>query len=1739
MNKTLRFSDSPSDSPPKPLLLSQGPLRHLFLVPSPIYNHAEHLRAEFIVATPGHANGDGEVEDPPSVEGLVANFLAYVARKVENSAGDRSVNRRVLHCFLCQFEADLLHGNDIHAIAATLPGDQGSKVTLIQHYYDALSTAGHVIQCHESNLLRAVKAGEAKVFPIFGGQGNNEFYFSEIREMYTTYRYLLQDFMTFMNQHLKVLSQLPKAKKAHSRGLEPLQWLHNPDEEPDTEYLLAAPLSFPLIGLLQLAQYSLTCRILGTSPGGLRKSFKGLAGHSQGVVSAVAVSQADTWESFFEAAKTALTLLFWIGLRSQQAFPQTAIAPSLIKESINAGEGSPTPMLSVRELPEDVLQQQINDTNHFLPPDKRVGIALFNGANNFVVSGTPTSLCGLNSRLRKMKAIPGLDQARVPFRERKLSFTNAFLPITAPFHSPYLLPASGLITEDVSSIVISKEELMVPVYSTEDGKDLRSIKEANVVPELIRMITFTPLHWKAATTFPNATHILDFGPGSALGIGFLTQKLKDGRGVRIISSTSMDGHGSNTQMGSKEEIFDRNPDHPVKYGPDWLTQHGPRARRNKVGQPYIDTKFSRLLGLPPFMVAGMTPCTVPWDFVAATMNAGYHIELAGGGYYNASCFANAIRKIVGAVAPGRGVTLNLIYVNPSAISWQIPLIRQLRAENIPIEGLTIGAGVPTLEVATEYIRTLGLRHIAFKPGSVESIYKVIEIARSNPDFPVILQWTGGRGGGHHSFEDFHQPLVQTYSKIRDCPNIVLVAGSGFGGAEDTYPYLTGTWASSMDHAPMPFDGILFGSRMMTAKEAHTSRQVKQAIVDAEGIDDSQWEETYKGPAGGVMTVLSEMREPIHKLATRGVRFWAELDKTIFSLDRSKRVAALQDKREYIIKKLNDDFQKVWFGRSKDGEAVEIEEMSYSEVLYRLAELLYIKSQSRWIDDSYKALLADFVRRVEERFAIKSKPSLVQRVSEILDPRTLIAQTIEEYPGCSEQLLSAQDAQYLLALCQRRGQKPVPFIPALDENFEYWFKKDSLWQSEDIDAVVGQDVGRTCILQGPVAVKYSRVVDQPIKDILDGVCAAYLQKMVGITAESNSDLAIEHPVKSSMEEVDFNQRGISVRYSETAITISIQTSQECPSTLPHVDSWFNVLAGGVSTWRQMLFTARTIVQGKNVVDNPIKRLFAPTWDIEVTIECPDEPAKTVVRLRERLGSEHQFSGSIEVRAITEKNIQLEMFEHRNALASPIALRLYFMYCPEFYYAPIQEVMEQRNDRIKDFYWGLWFGEDERPPRDSSLALQFRGGSFTIKEQEVADFVYAVRNTNEAYVTTAGKSNYAPMDFAIKAAWKGMTTPLFLVDGDLTNLIHLSNGFRLLPGAGQLKVGDVLETSSCVNAIQNLPTGKVVEVRSTLTKKGSSIMQITSRFLYRGIYSDYDKTFERKEEIPLVLHLRSVRDIKLLQSREWLHFYDPNIDLRNQTLKFRLESRMQFENKHDFRSIETYGKVLFMSSTGDDLLEIGRIEYCADHSVGNPVMDFLSRHASPIEQPHMFDTAVPLNENTALSFQAPASNEQYAEVSGDFNPIHVSRVFSSYVRLQGTITHGMYSSASVRNLAEVWAAENDVRLMRSFDCTFDDVILPNDHIDVNIWHVGMISGRKIVRVEATRNGTARVLTATAEVEQPASAYIFTGQGSQVQGMGMNLYAQYEVARKIWDRADKFLLEKYGMLLSTCHVCIYQGC
>lgn len=66
------------------------------------------------------------------------------------------------------------------------------------------------------------------------------------------------------------------------------------------------------------------------------------------------------------------------------------------------------------------------------------------------------------------------------------------------------------------------------------GADLRELT-TSVTRSLCEQVFSLPIQWTKATAFPEtATHAIDFGPGGLSGIGGLTARNLDGRGVRVM-----------------------------------------------------------------------------------------------------------------------------------------------------------------------------------------------------------------------------------------------------------------------------------------------------------------------------------------------------------------------------------------------------------------------------------------------------------------------------------------------------------------------------------------------------------------------------------------------------------------------------------------------------------------------------------------------------------------------------------------------------------------------------------------------------------------------------------------------------------------------------------------------------------------------------------------------------------------------------------------------------------------------------------------------------------------------------------------------------------------------------------------------------------------------------------------------------------------------------------------------------
>jgi hypothetical protein len=187
----------------------------------------------------------------------------------------------------------------------------------------------------------------------------------------------------------------------------------------------------------------------------------------------------------------------------------------------------------------------------------------------------------------------------------------------------------------------------------------------------------------------------------------------------------------------------------------------------------------------------------------------------------------------------------------------------------------------------------------------------------------------------------------------------------------------------------------------------------------------------------------------------GTRLWRDFDRRYFRASgksKKEREILIRRNKKEIAKALNENFQKVYFATKSNGDIVELYEMTYAEVLRRMIALMYVPN--RWLDVTYRDMVQTFLERVHERFLppSSSSSSVPDFSSSSKESPTKI---LENYlnnvvPRSKTQLVLLEDVDFFLQVC-RKG-KPVPFVPVIDGDLESWFKKDSLWYSEDLDAV---------------------------------------------------------------------------------------------------------------------------------------------------------------------------------------------------------------------------------------------------------------------------------------------------------------------------------------------------------------------------------------------------------------------------------------------------------------------------------------------------------------------------------------------------------------------------------------------------------------------------------------------------------------------------------------------------------------
>ncbi|KAJ1828976.1 fatty acid synthase alpha subunit Lsd1 [Coemansia sp. RSA 2599] len=1678
--------------------------------------------------------------------------------------------------------------------------------------------------------------------------------FDEICQLVDTYRPLAASFVATMSEFLCQEAADLQVAHLYPRGFSLMTWVSG-GKRPTNAYLNSAPVMWPLVGLAQLVRYVVLYKTLNLTPRQMLERTKVLAGHSHGVAVAGAIAMAGDESQLIAASKTALGTLLLAGCLPQMAIPQPHALPTQQQQQpsdkAEADDiGVPSSMIIVDGVARYITEHVLGKYNDYHKGNAaaQIHIAMSNTDTSFVVSGSTTWLSQFVKIVQsKAAASADGDQENVPFIKRKPQVALKYLPgSVGACHSPHMAPVlSRHLDYARQKGWVFDTAAMLAAVCAPDGKcaDIRSLGSSDDPTASIAEYMYTrPVEWPAAMGLSEISCVLDMTSGdeqfqlSKLCLRRCTRQILLGRGVPLVcvDRVSMPS-ASDAVLRPRSVLYSSTALADLGPADNWQCQYGARLVRTGLadtsssssnmdrgsaatGRLYVKNKLLQLFkGLPPVFVGGMFPTTASQDLVVAAARAGFLAEFDIGHIDDRSKLKIQIADLASRLPRGHPIALSgcgASLADAKKWQWQLDAVLELRkTHGLCIAGLGMQNGViPEVSEAAGFIAQMqqaGLGFIALRPMTAKQIGQVLAIAQQQPDFPVLLQWMGGRSGGRHSFDEFHTTIMAAYAAVRASANVYLVAGAGLGDAQGAASFLTGAWAVEYGaRSHMPFDAVMLRSRLMAARESGVAAEIKQLVVQARGLDPGDIMSLHNADlSAGVVSILDNEGNSVHVLDTRAARLCLELSKTVFSQPRDKQLALLLARKQDLVKRLNSDYMRPWFGRKhrnsngeeQDGSAVvELEDMTYVEVIDRLLEFAYDKANGRWVHPSLRALLAKFVHRANQRLlaSMVENPQTVP-ISAIHDPVLDEVTNMKlNYPPVHTQLLATEDVDYFISLCARPEQTvPVPFVPVINDDFAWYLMRDCFSQCADVDApIVERDVQRLLIPQSPVAVSFIKQADEPVSEILgsiyDGLVDRLLQeqhsgdaglvqdcgefvacleptatacpatKGLGISGSSSSALVVSTTTESSDNDGMSNGNGTTmvqtlslggdcVAGSDSATTIGR------PETSLDSRSWAAMLTGGRKCWLTAVLTEPHIMQGTKKTENYIPRLL----QLHDSQRC--------IQIATPAGSEYPLSLAIVNNASSQPATELCMVFDRATSTVQLEIQLQsrslclsYLFSPTTPWALVHEIMdEQRDQRIRSFFKA---GSDKNDScSDARTAVKVTAAS-------VSAFCRANGICLPGYPPNTDEATAAPLDYlssviAQPCAFAALVADNFASKG-LLGVQLVSADVELAPSGIPIayalpQIGDTVESTANVIEVSRAASGRkqaVVRVESFGDKQLLATTTVTYEFAGTTSLAESSSElgFRHCTEPEYLVTMQSPEDIAVLESKPWFS-YDHGEDSEDgarhaltagSRLLFRLRSSYKLRPNGQFASAETTGQV-YQYKGCYQLEPIGSVSYLETDTLGNPVIGYLQKlvenmdpdHFNPV-RPVSVPVHCPLSAGEysltpqPLSIEAPDDADAYAAASAalvqmdGLGVLNANRYLSA-MSAQSGVLPWHWCATAVRTLIEQYVADSCPQRVLRFTAELAGAVHAGERLSVQLDHVAMCDGDLVINGHAYRETDGiSVLRCTAIVAAPPTMYVFTGQGSQEKGMGQDLYKRSPVARAIYDRVEKHLVEWYGFSL-----------
>ncbi|KAJ2246888.1 fatty acid synthase alpha subunit Lsd1, partial [Coemansia sp. RSA 454] len=440
-------------------------------------------------------------------------------------------------------------------------------------------------------------------------------------------------------------------------------------------------------------------------------------------------------------------------------------------------------------------------------------------------------------------------------------------------------------------------------------------------------------------------------------------------------------------------------------------------------------------------------------------------------------------------------------------------------------------------------------------------------------------------------------------------------------------------------------------------------------------------------------------------------------------------------------------------------------------------------------------------------------------------------------------------------------------------------------------------------------------------------------------------------------------------------------------LPNIDSWLQALAGPRKSWLRALLTAPVIAQKSRFVDNYVRRMLRARTGRVATVHLADNKPLSLDIVNS--------TGALELELQCNDAGQISMAVYHKTLSTAITkCCLKLTYCPINPLAPIHGSKNDDDNAVCQFYKDTWKAScmmplDLEDVVDDRTVL--KSADFVITEDHIFQFNSNTGNFLRQYAGDSAKGLYAPIDYLSIPAMKNV---LQIVAGTLSGVV--------------------------MRKANNTSTGKRQAKLSTIERNGQPIGTFEIDLLFRGYNIEPSKAFKREYGKKTSIILTSDIDIVVLEAKEWfIYREDAAIQLQpNTPIEFCLDSEYRYKSDTIYSSIVTTGTVT-VKARGGRRVHIADVDFQHTAAKHNPVVDYLSRHAVDIETFMFEDGGYSLVDSAnAHMAQAivPDSNWDYACLAMDGNPVHTNPYIGDFVGNSGTVTHGLWTSASTRSIVE---------------------------------------------------------------------------------------------------------------------------